>query len=182
MSNLMKSGANHLGNYGGGWILGVVGLYLLDRLGWLPAANPEDAKITALRSAIEDGLIVLGIFAAHRVRPFFDAFYNRALRWAKGGAPAAAVLLALSGALSGCGTAYYAAVDLYVSTLPKRGAIYYGAVEPELRKELVLNDAALACLVDEEHDRSPSPACVCSKGRPDTWETNCAAWLALGAK
>ena len=182
MSNLMKSGANHLGNYGFGYVLGAVAFMLLDRYGWLPAADSADEKLKFLRSGIEDGLILAGVFFVHRIRPFFDAYYERALRAARGGAPAAAVLLALSGALSGCGTAYYAAVDLYVSTLPKRGAIYYGAVEPELRKELVLNDAALACLVDEEHDRSPSPACVCSKGRPDTWETNCAAWLALGVK
>lgn len=86
-------------------------------------------------------------------------------------------LVLLAVLLASCASPYSQAVELYVSSLSKRGALYYDKVEPELRKELVLNDAALACLVDEENDRLGSPACACAKGQPDSFETNCDAWL-----
>jgi hypothetical protein len=90
-------------------------------------------------------------------------------------------LAILSGiALNGCcGTclSYKAAVAKYTSSLPERGKVYYGAVLPELKKELVLNDAALVCLVDKDQGLVNSPACLCTEGLPDAWEKNCATWL-----
>lgn len=80
--------------------------------------------------------------------------------------------------LAGCGGPYKKAVETYTATLPRRGATAYSCVIPELRKELILNDASLACLVDKDHQRSSASSCKCSDGKPDAWEANCADWLA----
>jgi hypothetical protein len=80
-------------------------------------------------------------------------------------------------AVTGCSTSYKATVATYTSTLPSRGKMYYGAVTPELKKELVLNDAALVCLVDKDQGLSGTAACRCSDGSPDSWDQNCSDWL-----
>src|SRR5258707_4245588 len=80
-------------------------------------------------------------------------------------------------ALSSCCSSYKAAVASYTSTLRDRGRAYYGAVTPELSKELVLNDAALTCLVDKDQNRAGSAACRCADGAPDSWQQNCSQWL-----
>jgi len=67
---------------------------------------------------------------------------------------------------------------LLATTLPARGAVYYPLVTPELRKELVLSDAALVCVVDQDHGRKATPACACVNGKPDDWEATCQPWLA----
>ncbi len=84
--------------------------------------------------------------------------------------------------LSGCCPAYKAAVEKYAETLPDRGKSYYSKVDtPELKKNLVLNDAALSCLVDKDKEQStpskPSAACKCSDGLPDNWQTNCSDFM-----
>lgn len=84
--------------------------------------------------------------------------------------------------LSGCCTAYKTAVEKYAKTLPDRGKIYYTKVEtPELKKELVLNDAALLCLIDKDKKKStsekPSAACKCADGLTDDWEANCSDFM-----
>lgn len=80
--------------------------------------------------------------------------------------------------VTACCGAYKSAVQKYASTLQQRGKLVYTEVVPELKKELVLNDATLACLVDKDNDRGKdSSACTCADGLPDAWESNCANWL-----
>lgn len=74
--------------------------------------------------------------------------------------------------------AYKAVVEKYSTTLAQRGSTAYACVAPELKKELVLNDASLACLVDKDHSKAETTACKCSDGKPDEWQANCADWLA----
>ncbi len=80
--------------------------------------------------------------------------------------------------LGGCGGPYKAAVEKYSMTLSQRGNTAYECVIPELKKELILNDAALACLIDKDHSKSGTTACKCADGKPDESQTNCADWLA----
>ena len=79
--------------------------------------------------------------------------------------------------ISSCCSSYKAAVASYTSTLKDRDKAYYGGVTPDLKKELVLNDAALACLVDKDQNRAGTAACKCADGAPDSWEQNCSEWL-----
>lgn len=125
---------------------------------------------SVLQSVLVGVMAGLGSVGAHQL---YDQIKNR-----KSGAAAAIVLLCFVPMIDGCGASYQAAVELYVSSLPQRGARYYNALEPELRRELILNDAALACLVDQENDRVPSLACVCTQD-PVNWEKSCAAWLGV---
>jgi len=80
--------------------------------------------------------------------------------------------------LAGCGGPYKKAVETYATTLQRRDATAYSCVIPELKKELILNDASLACLVDKDHSRAGTSSCKCSDGKPNDWEANCADWLA----
>lgn len=83
--------------------------------------------------------------------------------------------------ITGCCAAYKDAVSTYAQTLPERGKIYYSKVTTDLKKELVLHDAALGCLVDKDEKKSTeeklTSACKCSDGKPDAWELNCSEWL-----
>jgi hypothetical protein len=79
--------------------------------------------------------------------------------------------------LAACGGAYKQAVATYAGTLQQRTTNGYACIMPELRKELVLNDAGLACLVDKDRGKSETSACKCTEGRPNTWEANCANWM-----
>jgi hypothetical protein len=80
--------------------------------------------------------------------------------------------------LAGCMHAYKAAVEKYAQTLPARANVAYASIMPELKKELVLNDASLACLVDKDHGEPKAPSCTCADGKPDDWQANCTAWIA----
>ena len=84
--------------------------------------------------------------------------------------------------LSACCAAYKGAVEKYVDKLPDRGKVYYPKVlTPELRKDLVLQDATLICLVDKDKKKStkeaPTSACKCADGLPNNWENNCADFM-----
>ena len=87
------------------------------------------------------------------------------------------ILGVCASAVSSCCSSYKGAVASYTSTLKDRGKAYYGTVTPELKKELVLNDAALACLVDKDQGRADTAACTCADGAPNAWEQNCSQWL-----
>lgn len=87
--------------------------------------------------------------------------------------------------LGGCGgahkpSAYEAAVKKYSAALAERWITQYACIELEFKKNLVLDDAALACLVDRHgHSKAETTACKCAGGEPDKWQTNCADWLAV---
>lgn len=70
----------------------------------------------------------------------------------------------------------YATVDL-----PPRGRSdgAYASLTPELRQELVLQDATAACSVDVAGgtEEAESHACACSNSSGETWEANCQAWI-----
>lgn len=82
-------------------------------------------------------------------------------------------------ALAGCASVP-PALDYYSTTvLPKRNAGGYSTLIPELRAELVLQDATAACsvAVAKGADEATAPACVCSKSGQDDWESNCFGWM-----
>ncbi len=131
--------------------------------------------------------MLIGAFGQFEVkcesfRLAFVAIGRRMLHMKQNQIPVSLILRLLTlglsaSALSSCCSSYKAAVARYTSTLRDRGKAYYGAVTPELSKELVLNDAALACLVDKDQDRAGSAACRCADGVPDSWQRNCSEWL-----
>ena len=93
----------------------------------------------------------------------------------------AAFLGSLMISFAGCCSSYKKAVEKYVNTLPERSRFCQDKIEPELQKEFVLNDAALACLVDKDTDahssEAPTAACRCADGSTDDWLKNCKEWL-----
>ncbi len=96
---------------------------------------------------------------------------------------AVAVLVAAI-SLYGCATVP-PAIDAYVQMLPKRsgpnGA--YSPLLPELKAQLALEDAAVACSVDLTRglEREKSPACQCTNSSLPDWAKNCDAWLGSNA-
>ncbi len=74
-----------------------------------------------------------------------------------------------------------AALEAYVSDLPKRGASNgaYSTLEPELRGALILEDAAAACSIDIVNDieKEKSSACQCTQSSMADWQKNCKGWL-----
>ncbi len=92
-----------------------------------------------------------------------------------------AVIIGISFLTGGCCNLYKQTVSEYTKSLPQRAAIYekFG-IEPELKKEFIMHDAALACLVDKDTGKSSndkvSPSCACSE-KSGAWETNCRTWI-----
>ena len=93
-------------------------------------------------------------------------------------------------AFAGCGStdAYKKAVEADIANLPATGKFFYqqciastcGGLTPELVTEHIHMDAALACIVDIDHDRSTptnkSLACVCSESENIN---DCRGWLGV---
>jgi hypothetical protein len=86
--------------------------------------------------------------------------------------------------LVGCGASptYKASVKKYATGVAERHAVCYDRVQTEpLRRELVINDASLACAVDRQAGDStndqPTPACRCADASSTTWVDRCAAFL-----
>lgn len=81
--------------------------------------------------------------------------------------------------LLACCTSVPPAVDAYVKNdLPKRSGTSYAPLLPELRGELVLQDAVAACSVAlaEGAKETDAPACVCAHATGSDWQQKCATW------
>lgn len=89
-------------------------------------------------------------------------------------------LIAVTGVgLSGC-SPIPPALDVYAKTdLPGRNAGKYSPLIPELRGELVLNDAAAACSVALAQGKKEDvdPACICTHSSQADWQQKCQAWF-----
>jgi hypothetical protein len=93
------------------------------------------------------------------------------------------ILAASSPLLTACGPSVPAPVSAYAATLPGRNANQYATIIPELRGELVLQDAAVACSVAiaDGKKEAEAPACVCSHSDQATWQTRCQPWFATAS-
>jgi len=93
------------------------------------------------------------------------------------------IAAATSSLLVACGPSVPAPVSAYAAKLPGRNANQYATIIPELRGELVLQDAAVACSVAiaDGKKEAEAPACVCSHSDQTTWQTRCQPWFATAA-
>lgn len=86
------------------------------------------------------------------------------------------------GLVAGCHSVPPPVVEYSTRILPARNAGAYAAIVPELRGELVLQDATAACsvAVAEGAEEAEAPACECSRSTQSDWEQKCSAWFGGG--